>query len=113
MPGHISDVGKGTAGRPLPRLAVLVPAAELTGGTGGIRWGAEMDSGGRYSGMAEPQSLVRLEAYREARQVATTWWERRDAELLVHGAQGTVPSQEAEADTARLGSVGIDDHPAD
>jgi exopolysaccharide biosynthesis polyprenyl glycosylphosphotransferase len=63
--------------------------------------------------MAEPQSLVRLEAYREARQVATTWWERRDAELLVHGAQGTVPSQEAEADTARLGSVGIDDRLAD
>ena len=59
--------------------------------------------------MAEPNSLVRLEAYREARQVATTWWERRDAELLARGAQGAVPSQEAEPDAARLRSVGIDD----
>src|SRR5215203_994897 len=75
-------------------------------------------AGGRWiqggcGGMAEPNSLVRLDAYREARQVATTWWERRDAELLARGAQGAVPSQEAEPDAARLRSVGIDDRLAD
>src|SRR5215204_7310447 len=59
--------------------------------------------------MAEPFFLLCFDDHREARQVATTWWERRDAELLARGAQGAVQSQGAEPDAGRLRSVGIDD----